>query len=274
MDPDTRSYGVAGVVALCVVAGSVAVGAALANVPSEPRGDGLPTFFAIVVLLEVLSVTTAALLEVGLLAGLVRWRDLRRPPRALLEAGALAGGLALPLYWAVLEFGLEAVPLSGRGLGNGLPAVLAGLGLLCAGFGVLLVAVGPLSRMEGGLLVGALLAVLVGALLGAFPTNDGLLGAVLGTGLLYAAVGLYALALAGLLAATTPRRPDAARRLVLQLALFCVFVAVLGFLTASFWLGTLAALVAVVTLWAFWTLYPRDGSRTGPPGGRRRSTPD
>lgn len=274
MDPDTRSYGVAGIVILCIVAGGAAVGTALANVPSEPRGDGLPTFFAIIVLLEVLSATAAALIEAGLLAGLVRWRDLRRPPRALLETGALAGGLALPLYWAVLEFGLEAVPLAGRGLGNGLPAVLAGLGLLSAGFGVLVVAVGPLSRMEGRLLGGALLAVLVGPLLGILPTNNELLGAVLGTGPLYTAVGLYALALTGLLALARAARPDVAHWLALPLALFCVFVAVLGFLTDSFWLETPPALAAVLTFWAFWTLYPRDGSTTEPPGGRRRPTPD
>jgi hypothetical protein len=256
MDPDTRSYGVAGVVALCIVAGGAAVGTTLANVPSEPRGDGLPTFFAIIVLLEVLSATAAALMEAGLLAGLVRWRDLRRPPRALLEAGALAGGLALPLYWAVLEFGLEAVPLAGRGLGNGLPAVLAGLGLLSAGFGVLVVAVGPLSRMEGRLLGGALLAVLVGAILGALPTNNGLLGVVLGTGPLYTAVGLYTLALTGLLALARAARPDAAQWLALPLALLGVFATVLGFMDDSLWFGTLAALATVVTLWAFWVLYP------------------
>ena len=255
MDPDTRSYGVAGVVVLCVVAGSVGVGAALANVPSEPRGDGLPTFFAIVVLLEGLSVTTAALLEAGLLAGLVRWRDLRRPPRVLLEVGALAGGLAVPLHGA-FEFGPEAVPLAGDGLLNGLPAVLAGLGLLSAGFGVLVVAVGPLSRMEGGLLVGALLAVLVGALLGALPTNNGLFGAVLGTGHLYAAVGLYALVLTGLLAVARAARPDAAHWLALPLALLWVFAAIFGFLAERFWFGTLAALATVVTLWSFWALFP------------------
>jgi hypothetical protein len=170
----------------------------------------LPTFFAALLLLEVLSATTAALLEAGLLAGPVRWRDLPRPPRALLEAGALAGGLAVPLYWAVLEFGREAVPLAGRGLGNGLPAVLAGLGLLSVGFGVLVVAAGPLSRMEGRLLGAALLAVLVGALLGELPTNNGMFGAVLGTGPLYTAVGLYALALTGLLAVARAARPDAA----------------------------------------------------------------
>ena len=266
MDPDTRSYGIAGVAAFCVVAGGVAAGTVLAGFPSEPRGDGLPTFFAVIVLLEVLSVATAALLEAGLLAGIVRSRDLQRPPRALLEAGALAGGLAVPLYWAVLEFGREAVPLAGRGLvGNGLPAVLAGLGLLSAGVGVLVVAVGPLSRTERGLLGGALLAVLVGAFLGELPTNEGLLGAVLGTGPLYAAVGLYALALTGLLAAATALRPDAAHRLALPPALLGTAVAVLGFLTDSFWFGTLAALAAVVTLWAFWALYPRSESTTESP---------
>jgi hypothetical protein len=216
----------------------------------------LPTFFAITVLLEVLSATAAALMESGLLVGLVRWGDLRRPPRALLEAGALAGGLALPLYWAVLEFGLEAVPLAGRGLGNGLPAVLAGLGLLCAGFGVLVVAVGPLSRMERRLLGGALLAVLVGPLLGKLPTTNELLGAVLGTGPLYTAVGVYALALTGLLALAREARPDAAHWVALPLALLGVFAVVLGFLADSFWFGTLAALATVVTLWALWAVYP------------------
>ncbi|PSQ34055.1 hypothetical protein BRD05_07495 [Halobacteriales archaeon QS_9_70_65] len=261
MDLDTRSYGVAGVAGLCVVAGGVAAGTVLAGFPSEPRGDGLPTFFAAMVLLEVLSVATAALLEAGLLAGLVRSRDLQRPPRALLEAGALAGGLAVPLYWAVLEFGPEAVPLAGRGLvGNGLPAVLAGLGLLSAGVGVLVVAVGPLSRTERGLLGGALLAVLVGAVLGELLIDEGLLGAVLGTGPPYAAVGLYALALTGLLAVAKAARPDAAHRLALPLALLGVFAAVFEFLTDSFWSGTLAALAAVVTLWAFWTLYAGSGS--------------
>ena len=77
---------------------------------------------------------------------------------------------------------------------------------------------------------------------------------------MFFALGLYALVLAGLLAATTARRPDAARWLALPLALLGVFVAVLGVLADSSWLGTLAALAAVVTLWAFWTLYTGSGS--------------
>ena len=261
IDPDTRSYGIAGVAAFCVVAGGAAAGTVLVGFPSEPRGDGLPTFFAAIVLLEVLSVATTALLEAGLLASMVRSRDLQRPPRALLEAGALASGLAVPLHWVVLEFGREVVPLAGRGpAGNGLSAVLAGLGLLSAGCGVLVVAVGPPSRTEGRLLGGALLAVLVGALLGELPTDEGLLGAVLGTGPLYAAVGLYALLLAGFLAVATTLRPDAARWLALPPALLEIFVAALGFLADSLWFGTLAALAAVVTLWAFWTPYAGSGS--------------
>ena len=47
---------------------------------------------------------------------------------------------------------------------------------------------------------------------------------------------------------------------MLPLAPFGVFAAVLGFLADSSWLGTLAALAAVVTLWAFWTLYAGSGS--------------
>ena len=77
---------------------------------------------------------------------------------------------------------------------------------------------------------------------------------------IFFALGLYALVLAGLLAVTTARRPDAARWLALPLALLGVFAAVLGFLADSFWFGTLAALAAVVTLWAFWTLYAGSGS--------------
>ena len=150
-------------------------------------------------------------------------------------------------------------------MGNGLPAVLAGLGLLSAGVGVLVVAVGPLSRTERRLLGGALLAVLAGALIGELPIDEGLLGAVLETGPLYAAVGLYVLLLAGLLAVARAARPDAAHWLALPPALLGTAVAVLEFLTDSFWFGTLAALAAVVTLWAFWALYPRSGSTTESP---------
>ena len=120
--------------------------------------------------------------------------DFRRAPRSLLEAGALAGGLAVLLHWAAFELGRGAF-----GPGSGLPAVIAGLGLLSTGLGTLSVAVGPLSRTEGRLLGGALLAVL-------------------------------------------------------------------GFLTDSSWLGTLAALAAVVTLWAFRTPYPRNEPTTESPG--------
>ena len=60
MDPDARSYGIAGVVALCVVAGGAAVGTVLAGAPSKLRDDGTATSFA-----------APVLLEAGLLAGLV-----------------------------------------------------------------------------------------------------------------------------------------------------------------------------------------------------------
>ena len=52
---------------------------------------------------------------------------------------------------------------------------------------------------------------------------------------------------------------------MLPLALLEIFAAVLEFLTDSFWFGTLAALTAVVTLWAFWVLYP-DRPTTPDPG--------
>ena len=179
--------------------------------------------------------------------------DFRRAPRSLLEAGALAGGLAVLLHWAAFELGRGAF-----GPGSGLPAVIAGLGLLSTGLGTLAVAVGPLSRTAGRLLGGALLAVLLGAVVGGLLTGEELLGAGAVAGPLYAVVGLYALALA----VTMALRPDAAH----WLALFGVFVAVLGFLTDSSWLGTLAALAAVVTLWAFRTPYPRNEPTTESPG--------
>jgi hypothetical protein len=183
--------------------------------------------------------------------------DFRRAPRSLLEAGALAGGLAVLLHWAAFELGRGAF-----GPGSGLPAVIAGLGLLSTGLGTLAVAVGPLSRTGGRLLGGALLAVLLGAVVGGLLTGEELLRAGAVAGPLYAAVGLYALALA----VTMALRPDAAHWLALPLALFEVFVAVLGFLTDSSWLGTLAALAAVVTLWAFRTPYPRNEPTTESPG--------
>jgi hypothetical protein len=184
----------------------------------------------------------------------------QRSSRSLLEAGALSGGLALPLHRAALEFGPNALPLTGSGVWSTLAALLAGLGLQTTGFGVLAVAVGPLTRTEQRLLGGALLAVLVGAIVGGLPTREDLIGTLAPAGPLYAALGLYALALAGLLAATRAIRADAAHWLVLPLALLGVFAAVLELLADSFWLGTLAALAAVVTQWAFWTLYAGSGS--------------
>ena len=49
-----------------------AVRTVLGWVPSEPKGDGMATFFAGLVLLVILSVTLFALLEAGLLVSLVR----------------------------------------------------------------------------------------------------------------------------------------------------------------------------------------------------------
>ena len=57
---------------------------------------------------------------------------------------------------------------------------------------------------------------------------------------------------------------------MLPLALFGVFAAVLGFLADPSWLGTLAALAAVVTLWAFRTLYA--GRPATPDPGRDAGT--
>ncbi len=257
MDADARSYGIAGVALLCALAGAAAIGTVFAEAPSEPEGDGMGMFFAGLVLLAVLSVTLFALLEAGLLAGLVTWANLRRRPRFLLEAGALVGGLAVLLPWAAVEFGREAIPLAGAGTWSVLAVVLAGLGLLSTGLGTLAVAVGPLSGSEGRLLGGALLVVLAGAVAGGLPTGEELPGTVAAAGPLYAALGLYALALAGLLATAAALWSDAARWLALPLALLGTTVAVLEFLTDSFWAATLAALAAVVTLWAFWALYPR-----------------
>ena len=143
--------------------------------------------------------------------------------------------------------------------------LLAGFSVLGFSLGILATVLGPLSRSHAWLLVGTL-ATILGVTV--FTTS------AIWSPPIFFALGLYALALAGLLAATTERRPDAAHWLALPLALVCVFVAVLGFLTDSFWLGTPPALAAVLTFWAFWTLYPGDGSTTEPPGGRRRPTPD
>ena len=71
-DADTRSYGIAGIASLCVIAGVAAVRTVLGWVPSEPKGDGMATLFAGLVLPVILSVTPFALLEAGLLVSLVR----------------------------------------------------------------------------------------------------------------------------------------------------------------------------------------------------------
>ena len=183
--------------------------------------------------------------EAAFLAGLVALTDLPPWGRRLLETGSAAGGLAMPAAAA------SAIGDAPRTTLLGAWWLLAGVGVLGFSLGILAAVLGPLSRSHVWLLVGTL-ATILGATV--FTTS------AVWSPPIFFALGLYALVLAGLLAVTTARRPDAARWLALPLALLGVFVAVLGFLADSFWFGTLVALAAVVTLWAFWTLYAGSGS--------------
>jgi hypothetical protein len=270
MEPDLRSYLVAGGTALLAVVGYAAHHALYEEVSAaSAQYDHIGVAFGAFLALSFLAMSFVVFTEAALLAGLVALADLPPWGRRLLETGSAAGGLAMApaAAWAFGE--APGTTLLGAWW------LLAGFSVLGFGLGILATVLGPLSRSHAWLLVGTLATIL-----GVTVFTPNLWGgssmepSVIGSPLVFFALGLYALALAGLLAATTARRPDAAHWLALPLALVCVFVAVLGFLTDSFWLGTPPALAAVLTFWAFWTLYPRDGSTTEPPGGRRRPTPD
>ena len=256
MDPDTRSCLIAGGTALLSVVGYAAHRAvyeefSAANAQYDHIGVGVGAFLALAFLITSIFVIT----EAALLADLVALADLPPWGRRLLETGSAAGGLAMAPAAAWAFGDAPRTTLLGAWW------LLAGVGVLGFSLGVLATVLGPLSRSHAGLLVGTLATTF-----GVTVVRTGLSGgssmesSVVWSPPMFFALGLYALVLAGLLAATTARRPDAAYWLVLPLALFGVFVAVLGFLADSFLLGTLAALAAVVTLWTFWTLYAGSGS--------------
>jgi phosphatidylglycerophosphate synthase len=271
MEPDLRSYLVAGATALLAVVGYAAHHALYEEVSaaSAQYDPNIGTAFGAFLALSFLAMSFVVFTEAALLAGLVALTDLPPWGRRLLETGSAAGGLAM-------------VPAAAWAFGEAPGTTLLGAWWLLAGFsvlgfslGILATVLGPLTRSHGWLLVGTLatilgLTVFTPSLRGGSSMEPN----VTGSPPVFFALGLYALALAGLLAATTERRPDAAHWLALPLALVCVFVAVLGFMDDSFWLGTPPALAAILTFWAFWTLYPRDRSTTEPPGRRRRPTPD
>jgi hypothetical protein len=271
METDVRSYLVAGGTALLAVVGYAAHRAVYEEVSaaSAQYDPNIGTAFGAFLALSFLAMSFVVFTEAALLAGLVALADLPPWGRRLLETGSAAGGLAMApaAAWAIGD--APRITLLGAWW------LLAGVGVLGFSLGILATVLGPLSRSHAWLLVGTLATILgVTVFTPSLRGGSSMEPSVIVSPPVFFALGLYALALAGLLAATTPRRPDAAHWLVLPLALVCVFVAVLGFLNDSFWLGTPPALAAVLTLWAFWTLYPRDGSTTEPPGGRPRPTPD
>ena len=247
MEPDTRSYLIAGGTALLSIVGYAAHHALYEEVSAaSAQYDHIGVAFGAFLALSFLVTSIFAVTEAALLASLVALADLPPWGRRLLETGSAAGGLAMAPAAAASAIGdaPRITLLSAWWL-------LAGIGVLGFSLGILAIVLGPLSRSHAWLLVGTL-ATILGVTV--FTTS------AIWSPPIFFALGLYALVLAGLLAVTTARRPDAARRLALPLALFGVFAAVLGFLAGSFWLGTLAALAAVVTLWAFWTLYAGSGS--------------
>jgi len=270
MDHDVRSYLVAGGTALLSVVGYAAHHALFEEFSAaSAQYDHIGVAFMGILALLFLATSFVVFVEAAFLAGLVALADLPPWGRRLLETGSAAGGLAMATAaaWTIRETpGIQLVYAWW---------LLAGFSVLGFGLGILVTVLGPLSRSHAWLLVGTLATILgVTVFTPSLWGGSSMEPSVIGSPLVFFALGLYALALAGLLAATTARRPDAAHWHVLPLALVCVFVAVLGFLTDSWWLGTPPALAAVLTLWACWTLYPRDGSTTEPPGGRRRPTPD
>ena len=246
MDPDTRSYLIAGGTALLSAVGYAAHRAVYKEFSAaSAQYDHIGVAFGAFLALSFLVTSIFAVTEAALLAGLVALADLPPWGRRLLETGSAAGGLAMApaAAWAFGE--APGTTLLGAWW------LLAGFSVLGFSLGILATVLGPLSRSHAWLLVGTL-ATILGVTV--FTTS------AVWSPPIFFALGLYALVLAGLLAVTTARRPDAARWLVLPLALLGVFAAVLGFLSDSFWFGTLAALAAVVTLWAFWTLYAGSGS--------------
>ena len=253
MDPDTRSYLIAGGTALLSVVVYAAHRALYEEVSAaSAQYDHIGVAFGAFLALAFLITGIFAITEAALLASLVALADLPPWGRRLLETGSAAGGLAMA------PAGLATAPAAASAIGDapritllGAWWLLAGIGVLGFSLGILATVLGPLSRSHAGLLVGTL-ATILGVTV--FTTS------AVWSPPIFFALGLYALVLAGLLAVTTARRPDAARWLALPLALLGVFAAVLGFLADSFWFGTLAALAAVVTLWAFWTLYAGSGS--------------
>ena len=246
MDPDTRSYLIAGGTALLSAVGYAAHRAVYEEFSAaSAQYDHIGVAFGAFLALSFLVTSIFAVTEAALLASLVALADLPPWGRRLLETGSAAGGLAMAPAAASTIGDVPRITLLGAWW------LLAGVGVLGFSLGILATVLGPLSRSHTWLLVGTL-ATILGVT--AFTT-----GAIVAPSIFFA-LGLYALVLAGLLTVTTARRPDAARWLALPLALLGVFVAVLGFLADSFWFGTLAALAAVVTLWAFWTLYAGSGS--------------
>ena len=245
MDPDTRSYLIAGGTALLSVVGYAAHRAVYEEVSAaSAQYDHIGVAFGAFLALSFLVTSIFAVTEAALLASLVALTDLPPWGRRLLEAGSAAGGLAMaPAASAIGD--APRITLLGAWW------LLAGVGVLGFSLGILATVLGPLSRSHAWLLVGTL-ATILGVTV--FTTS------AIRSPPIFFALGLYAFVLAGLLTVTTARRPDAARWLALPLALLGVFAAVLGFLADSLWFGTLAALAAVVTLWAFWTLYAGSGS--------------
>ena len=246
MDPDTRSYLVAGGTALLSVVGYAAHRAVYEEVSAaSAQYDHIGVAFGAFLALSFLVTSIFAVTEAALLASLVALADLPPWGRRLLETGSAAGGLAMAPAAAWAFGDAPRTTLLGAWW------LLAGVGVLGFSLGILATVLGPLSRSHAWLLVGTL-ATILGVTV--FTTS------AIWSPPIFFALGLYALVLAGLLTVTTARRPDAARWLALPLALLGVFAAVLGFLADSFWFGTLAALAAVVTLWVFWTLYAGSGS--------------
>ena len=255
MDPDTRSYLIAGGTALLSVIGYAAHRAVYEEFSAaSAQYDHIGVAFGALLALSFLVTSLIVITEAALLAGFVALADLPPLGRRLLETGTAAGGLAMAptAAWAFGD-----VPWTTL---LGVWWLLAGIGVLGFSLGILATVLGPLSRSHAGLLVGTLATTLVTVVRPGLSGGSSMESSVVWSPPMFFALGLYTLGLAGLLAATTARRPDAAYWLVLPLALFGVFVAVLGFLADSFWLGTLAGLAAVVTLWAFWTLYAGSGS--------------
>lgn len=241
MPSNTRYRLLAILTAALAVAGLLLAGLELMSLP-EPQGDGLPTFFGAAFALLFGLGALAALAEAGLLAAAVIRSNPGPWSRGLLAVGATAGSLAtLPRALGTAEF-VDVLEVSVPWVRAW--ALLALIGVICTGVGVLAGAVEPIGAASG-LALGGGVFMLIGLLVAEIAGE--VVPGIIWLHLL--AVAGFCVMLGGTLRAVGPLDRTPVRGGLAAVVLLGTTVAVWQLLAGKPADATLAALVSLATLW-------------------------